>query len=519
MVVKYDALLVGGGHNGLTAALRLQQAGLNVLVVEQKATVGGASKTEYPFPLAPTQAASTGAYLLGLMPPEIPQRLGIAEKLFPLLSKREPHYFLPTKDHRHLLFGSDDEATIAEITRFFSAEDARAYCQMQTELAAIRDDIAPSWLVPPLPLEEIAQRCVRPILRQVFIDLCRGSVFDYLSRFGFKSKLLMMMFAVTDGISGLSGDIHKPGTGFNHLAHNMCRLPTSKGTWMRLQGGMGAVSEILETALLEAGGQIRTNVSVEKILVRETTVEGLQLSDGTEVLSDVVVVNADPFRMLTLLDESEVEPEYRARIEGYRTPGATLKLNLCMRARPEFTCLAGDFGQCNGTIHIIPDTEHPFELLAQNFLDAEAGRLPKRPVIEWYLDENLRDKNGNFSSALFVPAMPYSLSGTTWDKEIDSYGDLLLAICDEFAPGTSERVVDRFPLTPPGLQKHFGITMGHIHHVPNTFSYKDRLPYRTPIWGLYCAGAGCHPGGSVTGACGYISAGEVLHDLGKLSAL
>ena len=195
------AVIVGAGHNGLIAATLLARAGLDVTVFEAHDLVGGASRTEYPFPKAPEVGSSPGAYLLGVMPPELIDTLGIELTLL----RRDPHYFLPTKDRRFLLLGSDRSETRRQCVEFFSDRDWRASEAMNVELGQLRDDLGPSWLTEPLPAVETAERYVRPALRRAFLDLVTKPVDDYLARFGFESDLLIAMYAVTDGISGLSG--------------------------------------------------------------------------------------------------------------------------------------------------------------------------------------------------------------------------------------------------------------------------------------------------------------------------
>jgi phytoene dehydrogenase-like protein len=151
--------------------------------------------------------------------------------------------------------------------------------------------------------------------------------------------------------------------------------------------------------------------------------------------------------------------------------------------------------------------------------DVQAGRLPEEPTIEWYLhttvDPSLRDEAGHHSSALFVQSVPYHLDGTTWDAALPSYMDKLLAICERYAPGTADLVADAVPLPPPGIEAYFGITGGHIHHVDNTVSFTDRMPYATGVDGVYAGSAGCHPAGSVIGAAGHNAARRILADLGR----
>src|ERR1700704_2232781 len=284
-----DVVVVGAGHNGLVAALVLARRGLDVLVLEEKEVVGGAARTERPFARVPGLATSTGAYLLGLMPPELLHKLGVE---MPVL-RRDPHYFLPTTGKRYLLFGSDAPAMKEQFLAFFSAQDWRANEALQAEIAQIRDDVAPTWLEEPLSIEDTATKYVRPALRKVFVDLCRGPVGEYLDRFGFRSDLLKAMYAVTDGFSGLDGDWETPGTGLNFLVHNMCRLPGSDGTWMIVEGGMGTVTTRYAEMARTHGAVIECNAKVEKLLVEGGVTRGVALSDGREVKAKVVITNAD----------------------------------------------------------------------------------------------------------------------------------------------------------------------------------------------------------------------------------
>src|SRR5450432_1629894 len=186
---RADVVVVGAGHNGLVAATLLARSGLEVVVVEAGTAIGGAAKTERPFARVPDLQQSTGAYLLGLMPPELPQKLGVS---FPVL-RRDPHYFLPTTGDRYLLFGSDRDATRRQYEEFFSPEDWKADGALQHELDLLRADLAPAWLAEPMTLHETAQRYIRAELQSIFVALCAGSVGDYLDRFGFTSDLVNAM--------------------------------------------------------------------------------------------------------------------------------------------------------------------------------------------------------------------------------------------------------------------------------------------------------------------------------------
>ena len=276
---RADVVIIGAGHNGLVSAVLLARAGLDVIVLEAAPDLGGATRTERPFPAVPGLGQSTGSYLLGLMPPELLRTLDVD---IPVL-RRDPHYFLPTPGGPgapYLLFGRDRDATRAQLEMFFSPRDVAADEALQVEIAALRADLAPAWLQEPGSVEQIADRHIRPQLQSTFIDLVRGSVADYLARFGFKSELLMSMYAVTDGLSGLNAGPDDPGTGHNFLAHNMCRLPGADGTWMIARGGMGTVSGTLAAAFRAAGGEILTSARVASVDTEGGAASGVTLADG-----------------------------------------------------------------------------------------------------------------------------------------------------------------------------------------------------------------------------------------------
>ncbi|AKT41363.1 phytoene desaturase family protein [Chondromyces crocatus] len=510
-----DVLVVGAGHNGLVAALLLAKRGLRVRVLEEKAVIGGATRTERPFAKVPNLAISSASYLVGLVPPELLQITGVDLPL----KRRDPHYFLPTTDGRYLLFGSDQEAMRAQFIRFFSEADWRANQAMQAEIAQIRDDIAPTWLSQPYSIEETAERYVRPALRRAFIDLCRKPVRDYLERFDFKSDLIKAMYATTDGFSGLNGTWDSPGTGMNFLVHNMCRLPGADGTWMICEGGMGTIASRFADAARAAGATIETNVGVQRILVENGAAVGVVTSSGDEIRARTVVVNADPFRMRKLVGQDQFPAEYNQRLDAMELDGTTFKVNLALRGLPRFTCLPEDRGQYGPTIHLLPEESGVIQSLTDSFRAVQEGRLPEFPTIEWYIhttiDPSMRDTEGHHNAALFVQWVPYRLAEGTWAEQETRYAQHLLSICDRFAPGTSDLVADMFILHPQKIEEYIGIHRGHIHHVDNRFGFADRVPHRQPVAGLYSASAGTHPAGSVIGCAGHNAAMCALEDLGR----
>ncbi|MFI5845508.1 phytoene desaturase family protein [Catenuloplanes sp. NPDC051500] len=518
---RADVIIVGAGHNGLVSAILLARAGLDVVVLEASEVLGGAARTETPFPRVPELRHSTGSYLLGLMPPELLRTLDVD---IPVL-RRDPHYFLPTPAPHgpYLLFGRDRAATRAQLTDFFSAADVAADDAMQAELAALRDDLAPAWLAPPLSVEETASRYIRASLQEIFVDLVRGSVADYLDRFDFRSELLVSMYAVTDGLSGLNAGPDDAGTGHNFLAHNMCRLPGADGTWMIAAGGMGTVSATFASAARTSGAKIFAGTPVSAISVDGGAVSGVTLADGRSIAASVVLGACDPYRLMGLVPPGSLPSSLVTRMEAVRRPGTTMKVNLALSGLPSFSCLPpGSPSPFGATIHLLPGSASggaPMTALREMWASVVAGELPAEPTIEWYLhttvDPSLQDPAGHHSSALFVQSVPYAPAGG-WDALLPSYVDRLLDICESYAPGTRGLVADVVPLTPPGIESHFGITGGHIHHVDNTVSFTDRMPYATGLDGLYAGSAGTFPAGSVIGAAGHNAAVAILTDLGRV---
>ena len=510
-----DVVVVGAGHNGLIAAALLARKGLKVLVLEEKSILGGATRTERPFSKAPELGHSTGAYLLGVMPPEILGRLGANVEVI----RRDPHYFLPTHDGRYLLFGKSKQEMKDQFLKFFSQEDWEANETLTSEIGKIRDDLAPSWLEEPLSLEATAERYIRSELRQVFMDLVKSPAENYIRRFGFKSELLVAMYAVTDGFSGLTGSFGTQGTGMNFLVHNMCRLPGSDGTFMIAKGGMGSISGEFARLAREAGAEILTDAGVEHIETDAGMVKGVLLKSGQRVQTKAVVCNCDPFRMQQLVGREAFPSSYNNKLDSLVRKGTTMKVNLALDRLPTFKCLPENRGQHDATIHLLPTYEKNLvQHIRKGFESVMAGKLAEFPTIEWYIhtqaDPSLQDSKGNHSSAFFVQWVPYEIQGSSWEQEETRYVNHLIDIAESFCPGFRSSIVDSFTLTPPKIEKYIGITHGHIHHVDNTFGFDQRVPYAQPIEGLYSCSAGTHPAGSVIGAAGHNAAQRMLKDLG-----
>ena len=268
----------------------------------------------------------------------------------------------------------------------------------------------------------------------------------------------------------------------------MCRLPGADGTWMVAEGGMGAVSGAFAEAAAKAGARLVTGAEATALAVSDGAVSGVVLADGREVAATAVLAACDPWRTARIAG-ADAPAELVSRLDRVRRPGTTLKINLALRDLPRLRCLPPDAPSPWGsTVHLLPDaTGRPLTAVRAMWDDVEAGRLPDFPTMEWYIhttvDPTLRDDAGHHSSALFVQSVPYDLAGSTWTQALEPYVEHLIGLADTFAPGTAGLVADTFPLPPPAIEEHFGITGGHIHHVDNTVAFADRIPYVTGLPG------------------------------------
>jgi phytoene dehydrogenase-like protein len=525
--MRADVVVIGAGHNGLVAAAYLARAGLSTVVLERRDLVGGACSTEE---LWPGYRVSRAAYVAGLLRPVVVRELGLAERGLRLL-RRSPASFTPLSDGRGLELGSDPHAS-AEQIRAFSARDADRFRAYEQFLDRIARTLEPMLDAPAPDPSRPHWRDLRPLGRLAAgawgmrrdlakgMSLLLGAARPTLEAW-FESEPLRGTLA-TDAVIGAWAAPSTPGTGYVLFHHVMGETNGERGVWAYVEGGMGRLSESIADAARSAGAVIRLGQPVARIEVAAGRVCGVTLENGESVEARAVVSGADPKRTLLGLTGREHLPETLAdeiAALDFRSP--SLKINLALDRLPHFVG-TGDGAQRfhAATIHLGASTLDALELA---FAQACRGELPDRPLIELTLpsavDPSLAPK-GHCVGSMFVQYAPYTIAGSDWDRERDRFADRVFRIVDEVAPGFSESVVHREVLAPPDIERIFGLTGGNIFQGAMKL---DRLlfmrpvagwsRYRTPVAGLYLCGAGTHPGGGVTGACGRNAALEILREL------
>jgi phytoene dehydrogenase-like protein len=530
-MAKYDAVIVGGGHNGLVAAAYLARAGRKILVLERRELLGGCAVTEEVWP---GYRVSTGAYLTSLLQERIVRELQL-ERYGYKVDAKDPAFFSAFPDGRHFFMWQDRAKTLAEISKF-SRRDAEAYAAYEDQIERLSQVVESLLLTtppqfPPRGIGDFVDylklagrlRGLRPKDMVALVKIFTQSAAEYLDEW-FESEQVKVTLA-TDGVIGANGGPRSPGTAYILLHHCMGGVAGHRGLWGFVRGGMGAVSEAIAASARQSGVSIRVNAAVSKVLVRGGRACGVALGSGEEIEAGAVVSNLDPkLTFLKLLDERDLDPDFVAAIHHYRIEGTSCKINLALNGLPEFTAYPGVFSggafapgpHHRATMHICPSIEY----VERAWDDAKYGRPSERPLLELTIptmyDPSLAPP-GKHIMGIFLQYAPYTLREGTWDELREPFGDRVIALIEEYAPNIRSIVEHRQVLTPLDLERRFGITGGNIFHGEMSLDQMFVMRpvagwarYRTPVRGLYLCGAGAHPGGGVMGAPGYNCAREIV---------
>jgi phytoene dehydrogenase-like protein len=521
---RFDAIVIGAGHNGLVTACYLARAGLRVLVLERRYVVGGACVTEETFP---GFKVSTAAYVNSLFHTAIVRDLRLADYGYEVLA-RDPSSFTPFPDGRSLMMGPDAELTRGEIAKF-SARDAERYPQYEAMLERVAAVVEPTLTIAPPDLQKPRLRDLRTLfsLGREFrrlgdgagegVEILTGAARPILDRW-FESEGLKGTLA-TDAIIGAMASPSMPGTAYVLFHHVMGEAGGARGVWGYMRGGMGGLTQALATAAGNLGVDIRCDAEVARIVVHDDRVVGVALATGDEFHAPVVASNADArVTFLRLLDRTALPGAFVADVERISYASASLKINVALAELPSFRALPGTEAgpQHRGTIHICPDQDY----IERAYDDAKYGRPSAEPVLECTIPSVVDPTvapPGRHLMSMFVQYAPYDLRHGSWDDERETFADRCCDLLDDYAPNFKRSVIARQVLAPPDLERVFNLTGGNIFQgamTPNQLFAFRPVPgyaqYRTPLPGLYLCGAAAHPGGGVMGTPGLNAAREIL---------
>ena len=520
---KYDAIVVGGGHNGLVNAAYLGKAGLKVALLERRPVVGGATITEE---IHPGFKYLTGSYLISLLRPQVIRELELPKhglEILPLESTVAPlpdgNYFADWPDH---------DMTRLEIERF-SRKDAENYDEFNATMRRIIFGVKPIMdMIPPDPTSlephDLAQMArVRGTLdrmeRRDFHTLCRlmtMSAADFLDEW-FETAPLKATKS-TSGIIGTFLGVRSPGTGYVLLHHYLGELNGVPRAWGFAKGGTGGLSQSIARSARAHGVEIFEDMPVEHILIENGRAVGVATQKGDEFRADRVIsaAHAHP-TFLKMVDSKHLPEDYLADINRWRTRGPSCKVNLALDGLPDFPAIPkSKRALLRGSIEIAPSVDY----LEQAYDDAKYGGWSKRPfmdaLIPSLLDPGMAPP-GKHIMSLFVQYADADLKGGWTDQKKAEFLDVVVDTLSEHSPDLKEKILHKHIMTPDDLEKVFGLTGGHIFHgeltLPQLFFMRPSpqwANYRTPIQGLWMCGSSCHPGGCITGAPGRNAALEII---------
>jgi phytoene dehydrogenase-like protein len=523
----YDAIVVGGGHNGLTAAAYLARAGMRALLLERREMVGGCCVTEE---IAPGCRASTTSYIASMLRPEVIRDLGLREHGLRMVPC-DPALLVPFPDGAVAPWWSERERTVAELKKF-SPRDAQTFVRVDDQLKKLARYLQPFFLEPPpvlrapglegwLDLLRVGKR-FRGISSDEIAQLVAfltGSLGDFLDR-NYESDKVKTLF-LANNVYGKHGGPYQPGTALGLLFHLLSGGEHElQGFYGHVMGGMGSITQALAAAGRKLGVEIRTAAPVAQILVRDGRASGVALENGTEIHSRFVLSNADPKRtFLQLVEASALPAEFRAAVAGIKMNGPCAKVNLVLSEEPKVTGMPAEFSLSQRALFtLVPSLE-----FAERCYDvAKYGDIPEELWVDCVVASNADPSlapPGRHVMTCFVQYVPYNLRQGTWDEKRELLGQRVLRKIGEYAPNVPGAVVAQQILTPLDLERTYGITEGNIFHgdlsLEQLFFMRPVAgwaQYRTPVPGLYLCGAGAHPGGGVTGAPGHNAAQQVLRD-------
>ncbi len=522
---KYDAIIIGGGHNGLTTAAYLARAGKKVLVLERRHVLGGAAVTEEVFPGFKFSVCS---YVVSLLRPEIIRDLDLPRHGLEILPLDGTFTPMPSGDY--LWRVNDHGKTHREIARH-SKLDAEAYDEFGKAMQAMCRFVKPILsMVPPDP----ATLNPKELMKLLFIgrrfqgmtsedkynqvQLMTMSAIDFLDQW-FETDVLKATMSAS-GIIGTFLGVRSPGTAYVLLHHYMGEIDGAFRSWGFARGGTGAISHAIADAAREAGAEIRTQAPIAKIMVKNGKATGVVLANGDEIYANIISSSVDPRLTFTkFIQEGTLPSEFLEAVNRYKFRGSSGKVNLALDALPSFKCMPGPGPHLRGAISISPSVEY----MERAYDDAKYGNFSCRPYIDMVIP-TLTDPSiappGKHIMSCFVQYAPYKLRpGLNWDDQKEAFGDNVINTIAEYAPNIKDIILHRQVVTPLDLERDFGLSEGNIFQGELSLEqlfFLRPVPgwaqFRTPIKNLYMCGSATHPGGGIMGGPGRLAALEILKD-------
>jgi len=527
---SYDAIVIGAGHNGLTAAAYLARAGLSTLVLERREIVGGCCVTEE---IAPGCRVSTTSYIASMLRPEVISELHLADHGLRMIPC-DPAIQVPFPDGDVVPWWAERERARQEFSRI-STKDAARFVEVDDQLKKLAGYLQPFFLEPPPEIDTSSLNGWMDLFRvgkrfrgiskseiAQLVSFLTGSLGEFLDQ-NYESEKMKTLF-LANNVYGKHGGPYQQGSAIGLLFHLLSGGEHElQGFYGHVIGGMGSITQALAAAGKKLGVEVRTSASVAHIGVRSGRAHSVVLEDGTELRARIILSNADPKRtFLGLLDSKELPEDFLFGVRGIKMAGPCAKVNMVLDEEPRFTGTSPTATPLERTFYtLVPSLE-----FAERCYDiAKLGEIPEELWVDCVVSSNADDSlapPGKHILTCFVQYVPYHLRKRNWDEMRDILGDRVVKKIAEYAPNVPGAILARQVLTPLDLERTYGLTEGNIFHGDlrlDQLFFMRPVPgwsqYRTPIDGLYLCGAGAHPGGGVTGAPGRNAAHQALRDWKK----